>query len=76
MELVQISLFCFSFELDPSATDSGVRILNSNETCFSVEWKNLLVMAAPTLGKFTFGVALHKNGDIVFVYEQVFFVVG
>ena len=47
--------------------------MNSNETCFSVEWKNLHVMGAPTLGKFTFGVALHKNGDIVFVYEQVFF---
>jgi hypothetical protein len=58
--------------MDPRINDSRVRIVTYNETCFSVEWKNLLVRGAPHLGKFTFGASLHKNGNIIFVYEEVY----
>ena len=38
---------------------------------FSVEWKDLIARDANQPSRFTFGVALKINGDIIFVYEKV-----
>jgi hypothetical protein len=51
--------------------DSGVTIVTSNATIFSVEWKDLIARDANQPSRFTFGVALKINGDIIFVYEKV-----
>ncbi len=59
------------FDVDETVVGSGVTIVTSNATLFSVEWKDLIVRDAKHLGRFTFGVALSVNGDIIFVYEKV-----
>jgi len=64
-------IFKFRFDADPSVSLSGVTIVTSNATLFSVEWRDLVVREAKHLGRFTFGVALSILGDITFVYEKV-----
>ena len=64
--------FCnFRFDAVPSISQSGVTIVTSNTTLFSVEWRDLVVREAKYLGRFTFGVAMSILGDITFVYEKV-----
>lgn len=40
-------------------------------TAFTVQWEKVHLKDRPEKGEFTFQVTLHKNGDIVFVYQQI-----
>lgn len=40
-------------------------------TAFTVQWEKVALQEQPGDGKFTFQATLHKNGDIVFAYENV-----
>lgn len=40
-------------------------------TAFTVLWQNVSLQDKPKDGQFTFQATLHKNGDIVFVYQNV-----
>ncbi|KAK6621831.1 hypothetical protein RUM44_001638 [Polyplax serrata] len=47
-----------------------------NGTAFTVQWENVMLKEKQDKGGFTFQCTLHKNGDIVFVYQQVAVVIG
>lgn len=40
-------------------------------TAFTVQWENASLQDKPDAGNFTFQTTLFKNGDIVFVYENI-----
>lgn len=40
-------------------------------TAFTVQWENVSLQDKPAAGNFTFQTTLYKNGDIVFVYENI-----
>lgn len=44
-------------------------------TSFTVEWEKVYLQEKRTDGSFTFQVTLHQNGDIVFVYSVIPFIV-
>ncbi|KAL0112705.1 hypothetical protein PUN28_012163 [Cardiocondyla obscurior] len=46
-----------------------------NGTAFTVEWEKVVLQDRPKAGAFTFQVTLHRNGDIVFVYSAIPFLV-
>ncbi|KAJ8938022.1 hypothetical protein NQ314_011634 [Rhamnusium bicolor] len=52
------------------SNDSSIKYID-NGTAFTVEWKEVRLQEKPDEGEFTFQVTLHKNGDIVFVYQNV-----
>lgn len=50
--------------------NSRIRYVD-NGTAFTVEWEKVVLQDKPQEGEFTFQVTLLKNGDIIFVYENV-----
>ncbi|RZC36176.1 plexin domain-containing protein 2, partial [Asbolus verrucosus] len=52
------------------SNDSYIRYVD-NGTAFTVEWEKVALRDKPNVGEFTFQTTLHKNGDIVFVYQNV-----
>lgn len=45
-----------------------------NGTSFTVEWEKVVLQEKWNDGAFTFQVTLHQNGDIVFVYSEIPFI--
>ncbi|KAL3283336.1 hypothetical protein HHI36_006484 [Cryptolaemus montrouzieri] len=52
------------------SNDSFVRYID-NGTAFTVLWEKVALKDRADEGEFTFQTTLHKNGDIVFVYQNV-----
>ncbi|KAK9888574.1 hypothetical protein WA026_000815 [Henosepilachna vigintioctopunctata] len=52
------------------SNDSFVRYID-NGTSFTVLWEKVALKDRPKDGDFTFQTTLHKNGDIIFAYENV-----
>ena len=41
------------------------------ETCFSVQWENVILADFVELGNFSFQATLKNNGDIIFAYRDI-----
>uniref|UniRef100_A0AC35TR43 PSI domain-containing protein n=1 Tax=Rhabditophanes sp. KR3021 TaxID=114890 RepID=A0AC35TR43_9BILA len=55
---------------DTESSDSTI-LYADDTTKFVVEWKNVRLRDRHNAGKFSFEMALYKNGDIHFVYDKV-----
>uniref|UniRef100_A0A1A9Z3V8 PSI domain-containing protein n=1 Tax=Glossina pallidipes TaxID=7398 RepID=A0A1A9Z3V8_GLOPL len=56
---------------DTSLSNESYVRLNDTGNSFTVIWENVYLQDKQNVGKFTFSVVLHKNGDIVFTYFSV-----
>uniref|UniRef100_A0A1A9WT35 PSI domain-containing protein n=1 Tax=Glossina brevipalpis TaxID=37001 RepID=A0A1A9WT35_9MUSC len=56
---------------DTSLSNESYVRLNDTGNSFTVIWENVYLQDKQSVGKFTFSVVLHKNGDIVFTYFSV-----
>ncbi|KAJ9580217.1 hypothetical protein L9F63_004117, partial [Diploptera punctata] len=52
------------------SNESFVKYMD-NGTAFTVLWEKVVLQDKPNSGNFTFQATLHKNGDIIFVYQNV-----
>ncbi|XP_011187538.1 plexin domain-containing protein 2 isoform X1 [Zeugodacus cucurbitae] len=56
---------------DTSLSNESFVRTNDNGTAFTVIWEKVSLQDKKDVGKFTFSVTLHDNGDIVFIYYNV-----
>ncbi|CAL1580360.1 unnamed protein product [Knipowitschia caucasica] len=58
-------------DFDPSLSHDSFVFYGDNGTALVVQWSHLYLQDNSRLGPFTFQVALHQDGRILFTYKQV-----